>query len=156
MSVKSCVTKSEYGNGFLVEESDDDERIHSVTVTKTGGNKRSREPEDVNWDKRRRLKMYFYLAAEGLYLSCIKDPNNEESDDDERIHSVTATKTGGNKRSQEPEDVNWDKRRRLKMYFYLAAEGLYLSQTKDPNNGKKELDTQSDEVTEVSQNPKLG
>ncbi|KAJ8537059.1 hypothetical protein K7X08_035460 [Anisodus acutangulus] len=76
MSVKSCVTKSGYGNGFLVEESDDDERIHTVTATKTGGNKRSREPEDVNWDKRRRLKMYFYLAAEGLYLSCIKDPNN--------------------------------------------------------------------------------
>ncbi|KAJ8566120.1 hypothetical protein K7X08_030597 [Anisodus acutangulus] len=96
MSVKSCVTKSGYGNGFLVEESDDDERVHSVTATKTGGNKRSRELEDVNWDKRRRLKML----------------------------------------------------------FYVAAESLYLSQTKDPNNGKKELDTQFDEVTEVNKNPR--
>ncbi|KAJ8570865.1 hypothetical protein K7X08_037837 [Anisodus acutangulus] len=74
MSVKSCVTKSGYGNGFLVEESDDDERVHGVTATKTGWNRRSREPEDVNWDKRRRLKMYFYLAAEGMYLSQTKDP----------------------------------------------------------------------------------
>ncbi|KAK4365265.1 hypothetical protein RND71_016623 [Anisodus tanguticus] len=98
MSVKSCVTKSGYDNGFLVEESDDDEHVHGVTATKTGGNKRSREHKDVNWDKRRRLKML----------------------------------------------------------FYLAAEGLYLSQTKYPNNGEKEMDTQSDEVTEVSQNPKLG
>ncbi|KAJ8556183.1 hypothetical protein K7X08_022941 [Anisodus acutangulus] len=95
MSVKSCVTKSGYNCGFLVEESDDD-------------------------------------AIEG-----------------QRAHGVTATKSGGNKRSRETEDVNWDKRRRLKMLFYLAAEGLYLSQTKDPSYGKEEMDTQSDEMTEV-------
>ena len=102
MSVKSCVTKSGYGCGFLLEDSDDD----IVEV--------------------------------------------------QHVHGVTAPKSGGNKRSREPEDVNWDKRRRVKMLFYLVAEGLYLSQTKDPNNGEKEMDTQSDEVTEVSQNPKLG
>ncbi|KAJ8555193.1 hypothetical protein K7X08_012689 [Anisodus acutangulus] len=72
------------------------------------------------------------------------------------VHGVTAPESGGNKRPREAEDVNWDKRRRLKMLFYHVAEGLYLSQTKDPNYDKEETDTQSDEVTEVGQNPKLG
>ncbi|KAJ8532973.1 hypothetical protein K7X08_015862 [Anisodus acutangulus] len=99
MSVKSCVTKFGYGCGFLFEESDD------------------------------------YVV------------------ESQRVNGVTAPESGGNKRSREAEDVNWDKRRRLKMWFYLGAEGLYMSQTKDPNYGKEEMNTQSNEV---GQNPKSG
>ncbi|KAJ8531145.1 hypothetical protein K7X08_025876 [Anisodus acutangulus] len=95
------------------------------------------------------------ISVSDAELQDIIDSHASTAKDQGRV-VVTTPKSDGNKRPRVAEDVNWDKRRRLKMMFYHVTEGLCLSQTKDPNYGKEEMNTQSDEVTEVGQNPKLG
>ncbi|KAJ8553931.1 hypothetical protein K7X08_024609 [Anisodus acutangulus] len=139
MLVDKCVTKS--GCDFLLENSSLDSFANSSNnncAFKIGPSYGSLFDDS-----------YKFVSVKGGISGSVAElqdtaDNHASTANDQRRVGITAPDGGGNKRPREAEDVNWDKRRKLKMMFYHVAKGIYLSQTKDPNYGKEDVDTQSD------------
>ncbi|KAJ8533543.1 hypothetical protein K7X08_006867 [Anisodus acutangulus] len=130
MLVNKCVTKS--GCGFPLDNSSNNNRAFKIGPSYGS----------LFDDNYKSVSVKGGISGSDVELQDTADSHASKAKDQEQV-GVIVPEGGGNKCPREAEDVNWDKRRRLKMMFYHIVKVLYLSQTEDPDYGKEDLDTQS-------------
>ncbi|KAJ8533831.1 hypothetical protein K7X08_007155 [Anisodus acutangulus] len=137
------------GCGFLLENNFVDSSVNSSNTVSVNNRAFKSGPSfgSLFDDNYKSVSVKGGISGSDTELQDTDDSHASMAKDQGRV-GVTAPEGSGNKRPREAEDVNWDKRRRLKMIFYYVAKGLYLSQTKDLNYEPDILELQDSKVAD--------